>query len=713
MFNSGTLLSSKGPLGAIWVAAYCLKRLKKSQVKETDIPTSVDKILQDEINVVTYRVLAYLLLGVVRIYSKKVEYLFDDCNEVFSAIKKFVVNTKNNPHMETLRMHISLPDKFELDAFDLDILEDVAIGNIAPREEITLKDVFWKNEGIAQFSLDKYQSEEFETCPNTCNNDNPMAEDDDFNFSAPNISINSQTGREKSHNTLFLHEEAMDLDTDLVVEEEPTESDNVGFSQEQHINEEERTVPEAATHEDDEMYVRSIEKICRVYQEESVEISVLHGREQEPIVLNEPFNGSHSIDEEKIKATEMAMTENKMHQDIGAVHKASNSHASKEGLQDTYQEQFMDHDIFSTAEPNEHIDGSVEEHQNKAKLDFQGKVSVEDGNFQAIGSELVNVDETTEFKSPYASDARPKAGAATPDFMLIPTPAAMEPVRVSRERKCIWDENIVFTNKILKRWISNANDLICRRRKSPRNLSAVRRVSRISSLPEGFCESLLPCHSLELQSLFSETKMKISVSLENMETSGNLSEAEAQTAVWPEPMATSPETPPQSSTFRSFESPGSPQIGKSDTVRPSNTQERIEEEQALHKDEKLNLMKELNVRTSSSYGDHALEKGEELTLMNEDENSCETENQEMFGWSGRTRQVGRFLYKSFEGIKGKRELNFSQVLKGRNRKECAKLFYEILVLKSTSCVDVKQMKAYGDFSLSMLPKMDQTFGVSS
>ncbi|KAI4350538.1 hypothetical protein L6164_004986 [Bauhinia variegata] len=41
MFNSGTLLSSKGPLGAIWVAAYCLKRLKKSQVKETDIPTSV------------------------------------------------------------------------------------------------------------------------------------------------------------------------------------------------------------------------------------------------------------------------------------------------------------------------------------------------------------------------------------------------------------------------------------------------------------------------------------------------------------------------------------------------------------------------------------------------------------------------------------------------------------------------------------------------
>lgn len=40
MFHSQSL-STKGPLGSIWVAAYCHKRLKKAQVTATDIPFSV------------------------------------------------------------------------------------------------------------------------------------------------------------------------------------------------------------------------------------------------------------------------------------------------------------------------------------------------------------------------------------------------------------------------------------------------------------------------------------------------------------------------------------------------------------------------------------------------------------------------------------------------------------------------------------------------
>lgn len=41
MFYSQTLLSKKGPLGAIRVAAYFFKRLKKPHVQDTDIPSSV------------------------------------------------------------------------------------------------------------------------------------------------------------------------------------------------------------------------------------------------------------------------------------------------------------------------------------------------------------------------------------------------------------------------------------------------------------------------------------------------------------------------------------------------------------------------------------------------------------------------------------------------------------------------------------------------
>lgn len=81
--------------------------------------------MQDAINDQTYRVLAYLLLGLVRIYSKKVEYLFHDCNEVLVKIKRFKINTKNKTHVENLCTSITLPNRFELDAFDLDVIEDV------------------------------------------------------------------------------------------------------------------------------------------------------------------------------------------------------------------------------------------------------------------------------------------------------------------------------------------------------------------------------------------------------------------------------------------------------------------------------------------------------------------------------------------------------------------------------------------------------------
>lgn len=77
----------------------------------------------------TYRVLAYLLLGLVRIYSKKVEYLFDDCNDAVVKINNFLVSEKSMKNLGNLCVpycSIMLPESFELDAFDLEILEDIS-----------------------------------------------------------------------------------------------------------------------------------------------------------------------------------------------------------------------------------------------------------------------------------------------------------------------------------------------------------------------------------------------------------------------------------------------------------------------------------------------------------------------------------------------------------------------------------------------------------
>lgn len=42
------------------------------------------------------------------------------------------------------------------------------------------------------------------------------------------------------------------------------------------------------------------------------------------------------------------------------------------------------------------------------------------------------------------------AGATTPEFMVVKTPAAREAARVSRKRKCLFDDIIVLPNKYVR-----------------------------------------------------------------------------------------------------------------------------------------------------------------------------------------------------------------------------------------------------------------------
>ncbi|KAA8548211.1 hypothetical protein F0562_004528 [Nyssa sinensis] len=232
MFYSQWLLSKRGPLGIVWVAAHCYKRLKKEQVAQTNISSSVDQILLDEVPVVTYRILGYLLLGVVRIYSKKVEHLFHDCRDVLIKINDFAGSKKANVYMEAMcapYLSITLPERFELDAFDLEILEDLSGGNVRPREEITLKDA-WKNEGIGHYSFEKYHFEEdaahFETSSTayTPVRDvrSPHLLDSDMVASASHNVSNLEASMEKLRGKRFSTEECLDPMLLVEAEEEPS-----------------------------------------------------------------------------------------------------------------------------------------------------------------------------------------------------------------------------------------------------------------------------------------------------------------------------------------------------------------------------------------------------------------------------------------------------------------------------------------------------------
>ncbi|KAK9468249.1 Rec8 like protein-domain-containing protein [Lipomyces arxii] len=87
MFYSDVLLSKKGPLARVWLAANLERKLSKAQFLQTDIEKSVGAIVGDDVAPMALRLSGQLLLGVVRIYSRKAKYLLDDCNEALMKLR--------------------------------------------------------------------------------------------------------------------------------------------------------------------------------------------------------------------------------------------------------------------------------------------------------------------------------------------------------------------------------------------------------------------------------------------------------------------------------------------------------------------------------------------------------------------------------------------------------------------------------------------------
>ncbi|KAM1064654.1 hypothetical protein EV2_029457 [Malus domestica] len=145
MFYSQTFLARKGPLGTVWCAAHLQSRLKKSHYTSTDIPSTVDRIMFPDVPI-ALRMSGHLLFGVVRIYSKQVDYLYQDCNVVLTTLRKtFASIDLNLPEnaMQAPVQSITLPETFDLDALDLDggVFGEGAYDNHhASQEDITLPD---------------------------------------------------------------------------------------------------------------------------------------------------------------------------------------------------------------------------------------------------------------------------------------------------------------------------------------------------------------------------------------------------------------------------------------------------------------------------------------------------------------------------------------------------------------------------------------------
>lgn len=76
----------QGPLAKVWLAAH-ERKLTKAQLLQTSITRSTQAIVEQDEAPLALRLSGQLLLGVVRIYSRKARYLLDDCNEALMKIK--------------------------------------------------------------------------------------------------------------------------------------------------------------------------------------------------------------------------------------------------------------------------------------------------------------------------------------------------------------------------------------------------------------------------------------------------------------------------------------------------------------------------------------------------------------------------------------------------------------------------------------------------
>ncbi|EQC31642.1 hypothetical protein SDRG_10807 [Saprolegnia diclina VS20] len=86
MFYSQLILAKKGPLGQVWLAAHWDKKLTKAAISAADVGEAADSIANPVVPL-ALRVSGHLLLGVTRIYNRKVNYLFTDCSEALVKIK--------------------------------------------------------------------------------------------------------------------------------------------------------------------------------------------------------------------------------------------------------------------------------------------------------------------------------------------------------------------------------------------------------------------------------------------------------------------------------------------------------------------------------------------------------------------------------------------------------------------------------------------------
>ncbi|NXL52079.1 RD21L protein, partial [Podilymbus podiceps] len=152
MFYMHLLVNKRGPLAKIWLAAHWEKKLTKAHIFECNLETTIEKIISPKFTI-ALRTSGHLLVGVVRIYHRKVKYLLADCSEALTKMKTaFRPGLVDLPaeNFEAAYQSITLPEEFHdfetplPDLNAIDVAEHFTL-NQSRAEDITLTEDYESN----------------------------------------------------------------------------------------------------------------------------------------------------------------------------------------------------------------------------------------------------------------------------------------------------------------------------------------------------------------------------------------------------------------------------------------------------------------------------------------------------------------------------------------------------------------------------------------
>ncbi|KAL0377317.1 UNVERIFIED_CONTAM: Sister chromatid cohesion 1 protein 2 [Sesamum radiatum] len=319
-------------------------------------------------------------------------------------------------------------------------------------------------------------------------------------------------------------------------------------------------------------------------------------------------------------------------------------------------------------EPSDEELGGDEEHMEhtRTRLNIQedepcylaGSVDKE----QPVGAEKVKfleviTPESGKCACHYHPDPKlPASHFGTPEVANVQTPATKEQKKILKKRKTLVDSNTIVPNKVFKKWLEDPSDLKRERRKVPHTCLHAWRTSKLGHCPQSFFEPLISASKpVDLSAGQDDAKSPVTHGVH--EQIPDVRSPVEQMS--PEQTAIAPGTPvTHLNPLRSHEPSA---VADSDIVEQTASFESVEK------------------FPSSS-------DGVELdAVFREESSSLDGDSLEQDAYSSRTRITEDYLSKKFQDRKRQNEedvLNLSQLVEGKTKKQSARLFYDILVLKS-------------------------------